>query len=170
VAFGVAARAELLGTLVTGVLNSGVDTAHNYYDPANHFVPAGTDNQASPTVTIDSNVEFGFQDPSNVDTADFTDNTLTVTDIVGPAGATDWTQTFTDAAFAGATMSTASDSFNPLLSAATLSGDMITIDWNGTGTDNVTYSATFDFAAPASMALLATGLLGLGVTRRRRRK
>ena len=64
------------------------------------------------------------------------------------------------------------------LSSATLSGDVITLDWNGEppGTPDTTYAATFDLTGssplpgPASLALLASRLAGLAALRRRRRR
>ena len=60
------ARADLVGTTVTGSLDFDADGL-NFYNPAMGFVPAGFQNSAgaqdSNTVVIVGGNEFGFTDP-----------------------------------------------------------------------------------------------------------
>jgi hypothetical protein len=178
-AFGVPAQAQLLGTTVTGSLVLATVPSVNFYDPNNvifDLVPPGYDNFTanSPTVTIDANMEFGYNDQASLITADFTDNTLTLTDTVSAGVDSAWEQTFTDTALSGLTLTNVTDSFG--LSSATLSGDVITIDWPGIQDPDALateFSATFNLTGstlpePASLTLLASGLAGLAALRRRR--
>jgi hypothetical protein len=55
------AKADLIGTSVTGSLQFGATVTPNYFNPANGFVPAGFLNTAGPTVGISStSTEFGL--------------------------------------------------------------------------------------------------------------
>jgi hypothetical protein len=66
---------------ITGVMDI---FGSNYFDPANGFVPAGYGNQSGTSVVIGSGIEFGFDDGANLDTADFTNTSLTISDLTGP--------------------------------------------------------------------------------------
>ena len=79
------AMADLIGTSVSGVLNSG-GGGLNLFDPANGFgfVPAGFGNSAPHgpnNVVIGSEIEFGFFDGANMDTVDFTGTQVTLKDV-----------------------------------------------------------------------------------------
>jgi hypothetical protein len=187
-AVGGAARAQsLVGTTVTGTLEfpGVIPPTTNFYDPTNSVfdgVPIGYDdfNANGPTVTIDGNPTFGYADGYSFITAAFTVNTLTLTEDVDymasdpDAGSNPWTQTFTDTALIGATFSTANDGFG--LASASLTGDVITIGWNGEpdGTPDADYSAQFDITTalpvpePATLGVLAIALIGLAAARRNR--
>ncbi len=106
------AKADLIGTSVTGSLQFG-GVGPNYLDPANGFVPVGPENKTlGTTVPINTpQVEFGFQDGINHDTADFTGTTLTFTDVATGGGSAAQHYVFTDAAFAGLTLTELSDNF-----------------------------------------------------------
>ena len=123
------ASASLVGTSVTGSLQFA-SYPTNYFDPANGSVPTtGFENTSGTTVTIsDSAVEFGYGTSAvNLDFADFTDGTLTITDETGVVGADfNITLTFTDTAFAGQTITAVSNSF-PNMFDASLSGDTIVL-------------------------------------------
>jgi hypothetical protein len=126
-------RADLLGSSVTGTLTFGTGTT-NYYDPAKPYVPAGYLNHAGPTVTIGGLApDFGFADTYDTITANFTGNSLTITDS-GLSGA-GWTQTFTDTAFAGATFVITADNFANGGLQSSLVGDVLTVTWAGTAGD-----------------------------------
>jgi hypothetical protein len=167
-----AAHADGIGTSVTGGLFFD-GSPINFFDPSNGFVPSGSGNSSGTTVTIGSDSEFGFKDGANIDTADFTGSTLTVSDIVeGSANDGPFKMTFTDAAFTGFTQESGTlDGFT-----FSFSGD--TLDVFRTGgevTTGESFTSTFDYTTaaavtpePTGIALLGTGLLGLaGVVRRR---
>ena len=76
------ASAGLVGSSVTG--NLSISGGTNYFDSSNGFVPAGCQNSgiSGTTVTVvNPTPEFCFQDGINTDTANFTDNVLTFTDV-----------------------------------------------------------------------------------------
>lgn len=168
------ARAGLLGASVTGSLQfSGGPT--NWFDPANLFVPVGPLNKTlGTTVPIGAALEFGFQDGSNTDTANFDDTTLTITDITGP-GSNLAVYTFTSTAFAGLTLSKTSDNFANGLSAS-LIGNTLTVTQptfvSAPGTFQAVFSLTSGAATPepGSIALMTTGLGLLGLLVRRRQR
>jgi PEP-CTERM motif len=158
-AVGSPARADLIGTTVTGTLAFN-DIPTNYFDPANNNVPStGYLNSAdafdSPTVVISLfATTYGFEDavqpPANLDTANFSATQLTVTDTVFTRAVT-WTMTFSDTAFTSIT--NVSDDFVNGGVSASLSGDVITLIWAGTSTSSgdVPYTAVFDVNVPPSV-------------------
>jgi hypothetical protein len=148
--------AGLIGTSVTGDMNIG---GTNYFNPANGYVPAVYLNAIanSTTVTIaNPGIEFGYQDGINTNTANFTDNTLTLTD-VSLLNSIGFTYTFEDSAFGGLAMTTLSDSF-PNGIGASLDGDTITLNFSGLSNPG-TYSASYslDSAAPEPRSLFLFG-------------
>ena len=164
-------RADAIGTLVTGTLNFNGFGTTNYFDAANGFVPPGFGNSGgSITVPIGSGIEFGYSDTANLDTADFTGSTLTISDqsFIGNSGG--YTMTFTDPAFTGFT---AVD--NELGLSYTFSGHTLTLTFPA-GNIKGTESSAFEFTSitpipePGTLALMATGLLGAaGLIHRKRR-
>src|SRR4051812_39886393 len=71
----------LVGTSVTGnfILDGLVN---NFFDPSTGFVPSECLNSAGTTVTVaDPAIEFCFSDPVNDDRANFSDTSLTITDV-----------------------------------------------------------------------------------------
>ena len=167
VAATIPCRADLVNTPVTGVLNFGTGTT-NYYDPAvfgGIFVDGlGDLNSAGSTVTISSSgTEFGFSAGGTTITANFTGTQLTITEIASsPSG---WTQTFTDPAFAGATL--VSNSFVGLsYPNGPSTGDQLVFSWAGAGATSqpTTYSATFNVIDPAlpEPSNLNSLVMGLG--------
>jgi hypothetical protein len=150
---GPAWAATLNGTQVTGALYF-VGYLPNYFDPVNGRVPAGYLNGAGPTVTIATNaVEFGYNDGTVVITADFTENQLVVTDHPLLSGHYNPIQmAFTNPAFSS--LLSASDSFPYGGLTASLSGEVITLNWaGGSVTDGQSLQAAFDLNLPAAPLL-----------------
>jgi hypothetical protein len=176
------ARADtLLGTSVKGTLQySG--SSINYFDSSNGEVPAsGYGNSSGTTVTIaDPLVEFGavgsmFGVKEDLDTANFTDTTLTISDkclFDACVANNTFTMTFVDAAFSGLSVTQLSDSFGNG-DTYSLVGDKLTVTVPGFPSSfpkGQTDSAVFNFASssgggqvpePSSLAMLASGLIGL---------
>jgi hypothetical protein len=181
-AFSAPGWADLIGTQVTGAINFG-NTA-NYYDPAFGLVFPTAANTNGTTVTIFDPVggnpflfEFGSADSADVDYVDFSDSGFTVFDDV-ILGASAWTQTFTDAAFAGGTFNEISDNFVNGGVNASLSGDTLTLLWDGTRNTNVVNTAVYSFTPgedapsgtpePSTIFLCGSAMAGLGFFTRRR--
>ena len=164
----------LLGTAVTGQLIF-TDLNVNYFDPANFLVPSsGYGNSVSPVnVTIvNPGIEFGIDDGSNRDTADFTGSTLTVTDLCLDSNCSKdipFTMFFTDTAFTSITK--VSDTFGSGGLTYSLTGDIIELDWAGFPASfpiNTSEQAVFNLASapvdtpePSSVLLVGVAILGL---------
>jgi hypothetical protein len=169
------ANAGLLGSSVNGQLNFGGNPT-NFFDPANGFVPPSFLNAAGPTVTIaEPAIEFGYMDGANLDTANFTDTQLFISDTVTSSGSNSaLTMTFTDPAFTS--VSEVGDNFPGGLSAS-LVGDVLTVTWGGGSvTAGQAFTGAFNIGSatvtpePTSLTLLgmgAVGLLGYGWRRKR---
>jgi len=166
----VSARADLIGTSVTGqMLIQG--NPPNYFESVNGYVPAGYGNSglgASSTVTIGAGIEFGYADPANTDTADFTGTTVTLQD-VSVAGSLPVEYIFTDAAFSGLSLSLDSNNF-PAGFTASLVGDVLTLSAPSIGSGG-TYLAEYTLSSvpePSAVILLATVLLAVTLLARKR--
>jgi len=175
VASGPVANATLIGTSVSGQMLV-FDTAPNDFDPVNGHVPSGYGN-SSPhgplNVTIGSGTEFGYQDPADTITVDFTATGVTLRDDSG-GNFNPVTYVFTDSAFLGATTAVISDNFVPAVTAS-LVGDVLTLSapiLPDPGTFTAAFSITTATSAPEpqSLTLLAGFVGGLMAIRRRRRK
>lgn len=161
---------------ITGTLNFGALGGTNYFDPANGFVPAGFGNASGATVPIGAGVEFGFQDGANLDTADFTSTSLTISDqTLSTAGNFFMTFTsstsgfFNNAAFA-------SNGFGGTLSVTgnTLTFSAPTFNTVATRTAVITFAGAGAVVAgaapePAAWAMMLAGFGLAGVAMRRRR-
>jgi PEP-CTERM motif len=171
------ARADLVGTTVTGSLDFDADGL-NFYNPAMGFVPAGFQNSAgaqdSNTVVIVGGNEFGFSDGINTEVTSFSSTgfTFTQTSII-PGKNLNIILTMTDPAFTG--VSLISSTFPGLTFA--ISGDQITVDipditvsagevlsasFNATSTSSVPEPSTY------GLMLIGFGFLGLTLAMRKR--
>ena len=170
------ARADLVGTTVTGSLDFDADGL-NFYNPAMGFVPAGFQNSAgaqdSNAVVIVGGNEFGFSDGINTDVTSFSSTgfTFTQTSII-PGKNINIILTMTDPAFTG--VSLISSTFPGLTFA--ISGDQITVDipdikvsagevltasFNATSTSAVPEPSTY------GLMLIGFGFLGLMMAMRK---
>jgi hypothetical protein len=171
------ARADLVGTTVTGSLDFDADGL-NFYNPAMGFVPAGYQNSAgaqdSNTVVIVGGNEFGFSDGLNRDVISFSSSGFTFTDTSITAGPNlNIILTMTDPAFTG--VSLISSTFPGLTFA--ISGDQITVDIPGLNASaGEVLTASFDVTSAASvpepstygLLLIGLGFLGLMMAMRKR--
>jgi hypothetical protein len=165
------ASASAFATTITGSLQFGSGSP-NFYDQANGFVPGGFGNTGGTAVAIGAGTEFGFMDGANFDTANFTENSLVLTDVVS-GGATNWTQIFT-ANSAGFFNSIALGDNNFSGLTYGVANDTLTVNWVGTEQRQATYAANFTFGGGAvpepatwAMMILGFGLVG-GAMRSRR--
>ena len=171
------ARADLVGTTVTGSLDFDADGL-NFYNPAMGFVPAGFQNSAgaqnSNTVVIVGGNEFGFTDPgNNTDVTSFSSTGFTFTDTSITAGPNlNIILTLTDPAFAG--VSLISSTFPGLT--FSISGDQITVDIPGlnasavevfTASFNVTSTSAVPEPSTYGLMLIECGFLGLMMAMRK---
>ena len=172
------ARADLVGTTVTGSLDFDGDGL-NFYNPALGFVPAGFQNsvgaQDSNTVVIVGGNEFGFTDPgNNTDVTSFSSTGFTFTDTSITAGPNlNIILTLTDPAFTG--VSLISSTFPGLTFA--ISGDQITVDIPGlkasagevfTVSFNVKSTSSVPESSTDGFMLIGFGFLGLIMAMRKR--
>jgi hypothetical protein len=171
------AWAGLVGTSVTGSLTFG-NVSTNYFDSSNNFVPSGCANSGAggTTVTVtDPTAEFCFLDPVNRDTANFSDTSLTITDIsissIGP-----FTMSFVLAPGVVTSVSELSDTFASGGLSFSFVGNQLTISLANSISSPGTYSAVYAFSAAAatvpepttlSMAALLIALAGSLSLRRR---
>jgi hypothetical protein len=172
---------SLVGSEVTGSFMYAGE-AQDYYDPGDNPM---YECYTGGTVPIsETATEFGFAggEPFTA-TADFTDSTLSVANLVD-GGSASWTQTFTDSLFAGATLTEVpgADTFpagrdvdspgGGLVSS--LSGDTITLTWAGLpfGDESGVYNDEFNITTvpePGTWALtLFAGVVLLGYAARAR--
>jgi hypothetical protein len=148
------ARANYIGETVDGTLVFPSAPMSQFWSPASIQIP-GT---------------FRYADAGNIDTAEFTGTTLTITDHV-ISGASGWLMTFTDAAMPFTELSLVSSDFGQGFTAYLFAGTTYA-GWLGTFTPG-TYTAVFDIASdpavpePTSLALVGTALAGFGLMRRR---
>lgn len=162
--------ADGIGTDVTGSLafNGG---STNYFDAANGFVPAGYGNSGgSTTVTIGPGIEFGFADSANLDTADFTGSTLTISNaVLQPNAAGPFQMIFTDSAFTGFSLVSNDLGLTYSFTGNTLTLNRVAGDYSGTSSTVFNYtSAASPVPEPGTFFLLGTGLLGtVGAVRRK---
>jgi len=172
------ARADLVGTTVTGSLDFDADGL-NFYNPALGFVPAGYQNspgaQNSNTVVIVGGNEFGFTDPgNNTDVTSFSSTGFTFADTSLSAGANlNIILTLTDPAFTG--VSLISSTFPGLTFA--ISGDQITVDIPAvnasagevlTASFNVTSTSSVPEPSTYGLMLIGFGFLGFMMAMRKR--
>lgn len=136
---------SLLGTNVTGTLNFGGGST-NYFNSSNGFVPAGCNNSGlgSATVTISNpSNEFCFADGANTDNANFTANTLTITD-VSVGGGTFYTMTFALAPGLVTSVTETSDNFLNGGVSYSLVGDLLTLSVPAFGSGG-SFAASYTF-------------------------
>jgi PEP-CTERM motif len=142
--------AILLGTSVTGTLTFG---GPNGFDPANSLVPSGCLNSSpgnATVVVVNPTVEFCYDDIANLDTAQFTDNSLTITDVMRFTNGTNaWTMTFAFAPGLITGVSEASDNFANGGVTAVLANDILTLSFAGT-TGIQTSTAVYNFNTTAT--------------------
>jgi hypothetical protein len=162
--------AGVLGTTAVGSLIFGSDPT-NYFNPSSGYVPPDYSNSVSNAVVLaDPAKDFGFEDEDNLDTADFTDTQLYISDTAQPGSDNlPWTMTFTDPAFTS--ISLVSSSFDPSFTYGII-GDTLVFNDAGGPTSGV-QSAVFNLNGvsavpePQTYALWAAGLLTVGFAARR---
>ena len=159
---------------ITGTLNFKSLGTTNYFAPANGGVPAGYGNTTSATVAIGSGIEFGYQDIANLDTADFTAKSLTITDVTsGGLGATNFFMTFTSSVsgfFSGAAFTSNGFAGTFAVTGNTLTFTAPLTTANGTRTSVITFAGAGAVPEPATWALMLVGFGAVGYGMRRRQK
>jgi len=175
---GAANAAGLTGVQVDGTMTIA-GSGPNYFDPAIGSIPPGYGNSASASgVTIGSGVEFGYDDTANLDTVNFSDTQLILTDLTYDSGSAPVSFSFTSltpGAFTGLSL-VSSDFTTPLF--YSLVGDTITIGWEEAffTEGRQTFTAVFDVASspsgvpePGTWAMMLLGFGAMGVALRRKR-
>lgn len=171
------ATAGVLGTTVTGGMFFGANPI-NYFNSSAGFVPGGCQNSgagSASVVAVDPTAEFCFNDGSNFNTAQFTDTTLSITDVM-TSNAINWKMTFVFAPNTVFGVTETSDSFNNGGVTATFADNMLTLLWAGAGSGPLTFNAQYalqvapptDVPEPSPLALVALGLLAAGAVRYKR--
>lgn len=172
------ASAGVLGTTVTGGMYFGSNT-NNYFNSSLGWVPGGCQNSgagSASVVVVDPTAEFCFADGANTNTAQFTDTTLSVTDLV-TGGAINWKMTFAFAPNTVLGVTETSDSFNNGGVNYSFVNDILTLTWAGTSSGGLNLNAMYtlraaptnDVPEPAPLALVALALLAAGAARYKRK-
>src|ERR1700684_1033512 len=117
--------ADGMGTSVTGSL-AFQGFPINFFDPANDGVPASFGNHAGTKVTIGSGTEFGYSDAANLDTANFTGSTLTLSDTGFGEGQASFVNKFTYPDFKSFSVIS-----NYLVVNFSFAGDTLTVKFDG---------------------------------------
>jgi len=136
----------------------------NYYDPANGYVPSGSGNSASASITAPGAFAF-FENKANTDTATFSATSLTIEDLrVG--GSFPWRQVFTTddpGYFDG--LALADDNFPGGIAFSLQETDTLTVNWGGELGRKFDDVAVFSLDAavpePPLWAMLLNGFAGL---------
>ena len=172
------ASAGVLGTTVTGGLYFGANPT-NYFNSTFGFVPGGCQNSGASSasvVVVDPATEFCFRDNANTNTAQFTDNTLSITDLVA-LSSSPWKMTFSFAPNTVLGVSEVSDFFVNGGLSYSFANDMLTLNWAGTTSGGLNLNAQYalqiapasDVPEPTSIALLGLGVLAFRAARFKRK-
>ena len=156
--------AGTIGIPVTGVLNFGVPSTVNYFDPALGQVPAGAPNSVGPTViTAVAPIDFQYADTSHTLDADFGVGTLTITEAsVGTIkGTSEWFMTFTGLSAGGAVTGAflTSNMFPDLTLAFSADSVVVTMTDDGVGIPVSGFSATIQIVQTATPEPWTIGLM-----------